>query len=168
MKVLFDEGVPPYLRRELAGHTIVTMNEMGWAGQGIPDSKLLEMAAAEGFDVLLTNDKRLEAQQNPGLYGIEICALTVSHSDRYNVRECFKTQMPTFQTRLDELQERRHFTQFQAEFREAFAGLAERLGLDLTNEPAPRLGTPREQRPSQELEQASEELRYGRGLRRGR
>lgn len=36
MRVLLDECVPRKLRRELPGHEVRTVAEMGWAGFAIP------------------------------------------------------------------------------------------------------------------------------------
>jgi hypothetical protein len=61
MRVLFDHGTPTPLRHALAGHTISTVYEMGWAG--LDNGSLLD-AAEGGFDVLITTDKNLQHQQN--------------------------------------------------------------------------------------------------------
>ena len=67
MRVLLDECVPRRLRRELVGHTIKTVQEMGWAG--IENGVLLKLADGQ-FDALLTVDQGIEYQQN--LSGLEI------------------------------------------------------------------------------------------------
>lgn len=65
MRVLLDECVPRKLRRELPGHDVKTVAEMGWSGT--KNNALLRLAAAE-FDVLLTVDQGIPYQQNlPGL-----------------------------------------------------------------------------------------------------
>lgn len=61
MKVLFDQGTPVPLRRELPDHTVLTAYEMGWSQ--LDDSDLLSVAEAD-FDVLITTDKNLRHQQN--------------------------------------------------------------------------------------------------------
>jgi len=43
------------LRGDLAPHDVETVADMGWAGT--PDTQLLRLAAAAGFDVLLTVDQ---------------------------------------------------------------------------------------------------------------
>lgn len=53
MKVLLDECLPKKLKRELEGHTIITVPEQGWAG--IKNGELLRLAEAE-FDVFITID----------------------------------------------------------------------------------------------------------------
>lgn len=62
MKVLFDQGVPVPLRRELAGPEVLTAYQMGWSE--ISNGELLAAAESNGFDVLLTTDQGLRYQQN--------------------------------------------------------------------------------------------------------
>lgn len=62
MKIVFDQGTPVPLRRQLAGHTIVTAYEQGWAT--LTNGALLEAAERAGFEVLITTDQNLRYQQN--------------------------------------------------------------------------------------------------------
>lgn len=50
------------MRLELLGHEVFTAAYMGWSG--VENGELLRKAAAAGFDVLVTNDRGLEYQQN--------------------------------------------------------------------------------------------------------
>ena len=61
MRVLLDECVPRALGRELLGHEVKTVAEVGWAG--VKNGELLKLAAGQ-FDLLLTVDRNLEYQQN--------------------------------------------------------------------------------------------------------
>ena len=61
MRVLLDESLPRRLGRELTGHTVRTVVQMGWSG--IKNGSLLQRAAVE-FDVFLTADQNLPHQQN--------------------------------------------------------------------------------------------------------
>ncbi len=61
MKILFDQGTPAPLRHTLAGHTIATAYEMGWAT--LENGELLSAAEAS-FDALITTDQNLRHQQN--------------------------------------------------------------------------------------------------------
>lgn len=61
MLVLLDECMPRKLRRDLEGHEVRTVPEMGWASK--KNSKLLRLAEKE-FDVFLTVDRGLIYQQN--------------------------------------------------------------------------------------------------------
>lgn len=62
MKLLLDENLPHQMRLELPGHDVFTAAYMNWSG--IENGELLRLAAAGGFDVLITNDRGLEYQQN--------------------------------------------------------------------------------------------------------
>jgi predicted nuclease of predicted toxin-antitoxin system len=62
MKLLVDEGLPQQLRHYFPGHDAATVGYMGW--RGIKNGKLLDLAEAQGFDVLLTADQNLPFQQN--------------------------------------------------------------------------------------------------------
>lgn len=60
MRVLLDACVPRRLRRQLPGHEVRTVPEMGWGD--LDDGTLLE-AIAGRFDVLITVDKGIPKQQ---------------------------------------------------------------------------------------------------------
>jgi hypothetical protein len=62
MKVLFDQGVPVPLRRQLVGHEIETVYERGWAT--LKNGALLSAAEGAGFAVFVTTDQQLRYQQN--------------------------------------------------------------------------------------------------------
>lgn len=72
MRVLLDECVPRKLRRELPGHDVKTVAEMGWSGT--KNNALLRLAAAE-FDVLLTVDQGISYQQD--LLGLDLALVIV-------------------------------------------------------------------------------------------
>ncbi len=62
MKVLLDECLPKRLERELLGHDLTRVQEMGWAG--IKNGALISSIQASGFEVFVTIDGNLEHQQN--------------------------------------------------------------------------------------------------------
>lgn len=62
MRVLLDEHLPIRLAAELVGHSVSTVQGERWSGTA--NGTLLAKAANAGFDVLLTNDKSIEYQQN--------------------------------------------------------------------------------------------------------
>ena len=70
--MLLDECVPRRLKRELPGHDVHTVTEMGWAG--IKNGPLLRRAAQE-FDVFLTVDQGVEYQQN--LFGLDLAIVVM-------------------------------------------------------------------------------------------
>jgi hypothetical protein len=61
LKILFDQGVPAPLRRNLPGHIVVTAAEQGWSNLANGD---LLRAAESQFDAFITTDKNLRYQQN--------------------------------------------------------------------------------------------------------
>lgn len=68
-----DECVPRSLRRELPGHEVRTVVEMGWAGTR--NGLLLRQAAVE-FDVFLTVDQGIEFQHH--LVGVDLGVIVMA------------------------------------------------------------------------------------------
>lgn len=62
MRVLLDEHLPVGLATKLAGHEVSTVRAQGWAGMS--NGALLSAAVSAGFEVLVTNDRGIEHQQN--------------------------------------------------------------------------------------------------------
>lgn len=62
MRILFDHGTPSGIAKELAGHKVTEAIERDW--DKISNGQLLKLAEAQGFDLLLTTDKRIRYQQN--------------------------------------------------------------------------------------------------------
>ena len=62
MKVLFDQGVPVPLRRELKNHTIDTLYDRGWSD--LENGDLLDAAEVDAYEVLVTTDQNIKHQQN--------------------------------------------------------------------------------------------------------
>jgi len=81
--VLLDECVPRRLRRELPGHDVHTVIEMGWSG--IKNGPLLRRAAQE-FDVFLTVDQGVEYQQNPLGLDLAIVVMVAATNDIDDLR----------------------------------------------------------------------------------
>ncbi len=61
MRVLLDECVPQKLAELISGHTVKTAPQVGWAS--VKNGELLKLAARD-FDVMITVDKRMIAQQD--------------------------------------------------------------------------------------------------------
>jgi predicted nuclease of predicted toxin-antitoxin system len=76
VRVLLDEQIPRRLARQLIGHDVRTVQQERWAG--FKNGELLERAANEGFDVLLTGDQNLQYQQN--LAGARVGVVVVAAS----------------------------------------------------------------------------------------
>ena len=73
MKLLLDECVTRYVKRDLTGHVVSTVEEAGL--KGLKNGALLK--SADGvFDVLLTVDKNIPYQQNTT--GLKIAILILS------------------------------------------------------------------------------------------
>ena len=72
MKIIIDECVPSIVKRGLRERSIVTVQEMGWAG--IKNGQLLKLVAAD-FDVFITSDKNLRHQPNLSAIDISIILL---------------------------------------------------------------------------------------------
>ena len=73
MRILHDECVPRPIRRELPGHEVRTVGDMGWTGKKNGD--LLALIAEERFDVFITVDQNLPYQQNLRAAGIAVLVM---------------------------------------------------------------------------------------------
>jgi len=62
VKILFDQGTPEPLRKQLPPHTIATAYELGWGR--LRNGDLLTAAEADGFEIFITPDTNLKYQQN--------------------------------------------------------------------------------------------------------
>jgi predicted nuclease of predicted toxin-antitoxin system len=62
VRILLDECVPHRLRRLFADHDCHTAAYAGFLG--LTNGKLLTAGEADGFDVLVTNDQRMQYQQS--------------------------------------------------------------------------------------------------------
>ena len=77
MKILLDECVDARLAREITGHDVRTVPQMGWAG--VKNGILLGLAQAS-FDVLVTTDGNLEYQQNLANFNLAVVILKAKTS----------------------------------------------------------------------------------------
>ena len=62
MRILFDNGTPRQLRRQLFGHDVEEAREHGW--DGLSNGALLDRAEEAGYEVLITTDQDIRHQQN--------------------------------------------------------------------------------------------------------
>jgi len=88
MKVLLDECLPKRLKRELPGHEITRVQEMGWSG--IKNGALINLIKASNFEVFVTIDGNLEYQQN--LRAINFAIVVLSAPD--NTFDTLRPLMP--------------------------------------------------------------------------
>jgi hypothetical protein len=77
MRVLLDECVTRYLKREFAGHDVLTVDEAGF--KGLRNGRLLQ-AASGRFDVLVTVDQNLQYQQNLAMFALAVIVLKARRS----------------------------------------------------------------------------------------
>jgi hypothetical protein len=77
MRVLLDECVTRYLKRDLPGHEVSTAAEAGF--KGLKNGRLLQ-AAAGLYDVLVTVDQNLRHQQNPETLPLPVIVLSAKRS----------------------------------------------------------------------------------------
>ena len=79
-KLLLDEAVPRRLALSFPeSFTLRTVQDMGWAGVG--NGLLLQRAAAESFDALVTVDRGIEHQQNVSELPIPV-VIMLAHRNR--------------------------------------------------------------------------------------
>ena len=62
MKLLLDECAPKRLRNDFLDHEIRTLDEVGL--KGLKNGELLNAAVSQGFEALITVDRRMPFQQN--------------------------------------------------------------------------------------------------------
>lgn len=84
MRILLDEDVPRRLGPELVGHEVSTVQGLGWAG--VKNGILLGLAAAAGFEVLLTCDRGIQHQQNAPALGLAVVVLAVPNKKLETMR----------------------------------------------------------------------------------
>jgi len=73
MRILLDECVPRPLKRELVGHDVHTVIDMGWGGK--TNGELLQLMLPAKFDAFLTVDQNLSYQQNLTAAGVAVIVL---------------------------------------------------------------------------------------------
>ena len=79
MKLLLDECVTRYLRQDLIGHDVSTVDEAGF--KGLKNGALLK-AANGRFEVLVTVDKSIRHQQHLQSFQIAVLLL-IAKTNRY-------------------------------------------------------------------------------------
>ncbi len=83
MRFLLDHNLPHSLRREFSGHDAVTARYRGW--DRLQNGELLAAAQAE-FDVLITLDRDIPAQQPTHKSDIALVILVVHPADEASLR----------------------------------------------------------------------------------
>jgi hypothetical protein len=72
VRILLDECVDRRLARDITGHVVATVPEMGWAGRR--NGELLSLAV-DHFDVFITSDRNLPSQQDLTEFDIAVVVL---------------------------------------------------------------------------------------------
>lgn len=72
MRILLDECIDRRLTKDIVGHEVKTVPQMGWAT--IKNGELLALAEDE-FDVFLTVDRNLSFQQNLPKFNLAVIVL---------------------------------------------------------------------------------------------
>ncbi len=72
MKILLDECVDQRLAKELVGHVVLTIDQMGWKGK--QNGELLALAEKD-FEAFITTDRNLAFQQNLPRFEIAVVVL---------------------------------------------------------------------------------------------
>jgi predicted nuclease of predicted toxin-antitoxin system len=83
VKVLLDECLDWRLARDLPGHDVKSVQDMGWSG--IKNGKLLSLAQ-ELFEVFITGDRNLSYQQNMTKYQIAVVVLQAGSTRLVHLR----------------------------------------------------------------------------------
>ena len=79
MRLLLDECVPRPLLRDLIGHDVHHVVDMGWSSKR--NGELLELMLREGFEALFTVDQNLPFQQNVRASGLAV-VVAVARTNR--------------------------------------------------------------------------------------
>jgi len=83
MRILLDECMPQQLSRDVGGHEVGTVKQMGWTGLRNGE---LPALAARGFDVFLTVDRNLPKQQRLESLAIAVVVLRCATNDANDLR----------------------------------------------------------------------------------
>lgn len=74
MKILLDNNVPRLLRNNLPGHQVDVALQFSW--HTLSNGELLDRAESEGYQLLITADRRIPYQQNLSRRNIAILIIT--------------------------------------------------------------------------------------------
>lgn len=97
MKILLDECVDQRLKPSITDHDVRTVREMGWTGKA--NGELLKSASEEGFQILVTIDKRMKHQQNISKLPLAIAVFDTLQSTLTNL----EVLIPQFLERVDRM-----------------------------------------------------------------
>jgi hypothetical protein len=103
-KIALDEGAPEEIALHLPGHRVQSVRQLGL--KGTKNGRLLAAIEAGGFDVFISNDKRLEFDQNVALWPFAFLLLSTNHWPTIdppvaNVAKALETAKPGTVTKVD-------------------------------------------------------------------
>ena len=84
MRILFDNGTPRQLRRNLFGHEVGTARERGW--DTLANGDLLDQAEEAGYEILITTDQGIRYQQNMSNRRVAVVVLMNTAWPRISMR----------------------------------------------------------------------------------
>ena len=76
MKLLLDECAPKRLRNDFPDHEIRTLEEVGL--KGLKNGEMVRAAASQGFEALITVDRRMPFQQNLAQHNLALIILVAT------------------------------------------------------------------------------------------
>ncbi len=104
MKVALDEGVPEQIATHLPEHDVQTVRELGL--KGTINGKLLDAIEVRHFEAFISNDKRLEFEQNLARRPFAVLLLSTNHwptleANAAEVREALSIAQPGETIKVD-------------------------------------------------------------------
>ena len=76
MRILLDHNVPRPLKNNLSGHNTDTAADRAW--QELHNGELLDRAETDGYELLITADRKMPFQQNFTHRNISVLVLTTN------------------------------------------------------------------------------------------
>lgn len=76
-RIALDEGVPEQIAVHLPGHDVQSVRELGL--KGVTNGRLLDAIEAGGFRAFITNDKRMEREQELSRRPFATLLLSTNH-----------------------------------------------------------------------------------------
>lgn len=93
MNILLDECIDRRLAKDLKGHTVKTVPQMGWAT--LKNGRLLALAEKD-FDVFVTVDRNLSFQQNLPKFKIAVLVLSAPSNRLVDLRPLAAKMLAAF------------------------------------------------------------------------
>lgn len=98
MKILLDENIPLKFRYDLSTHEVYTVYYQKWLG--VKNGELLVKMLEEGFEILISFDQHIEAQQNFEKYPIPVLVLKAQNNSYQTLQKYVKEILEYLNTNL--------------------------------------------------------------------